>query len=397
MATGVVRYGANTDNPYEASLYGRGNVGASGFGSRRSTAPLTPQEQADAILGASTFGKSLPEWQKNLASFAELMAGANQMSESDKLAREKFEFDKMKYAAGLGSSASDILAARKFQYEQQQDAAEAARARRTLQAYQNMLSGGGYREGTDAILGMIDAEGARSAGEVNKAYQAALANIAAGYETAQGLTTQGYGALENYLRQNPNNPFADVQVSAGTAPDAMEQVLSAYGVSADPVRAQVAAEQAAAQQGAAGFQNLLGTLGGVAQQSDLSRLAELEMARTLAGQTLGTQRATYTSQAEQAQAQALAAIQSQLAQARLEQEIAAQARRQQIQDAIIAAGADPVKQDDTKKKEEDQTKPPSGESDEERRRREMLAQMVANAAAGGGTGVNLGQMLPYAI
>jgi hypothetical protein len=296
-----------------------------------------------------------------------------------------------------GMKASDALDLAKFRYQQQQDAADAARSARTLQAYQNMLSGGGYREGTDAILGMIGREGERSAGAVNKAYADALANIAAGYETAQGLTTQGYGALENYLRQNPNNPFADVQVSAGTAPDAMEQILSAYGVSADPVRAQVAAEQAAAQQGAAGFQNLLGTLGGVAQQSDLSRLAELEMARTLAGQTLGTQRATYSSQAEQARANALAQIEAQLAQSRLEQEMAAQARRQQIQDAIIAAGAEPTKQDDTKKKEEDQTKSPSGESEDERRRREMLAQMVANAAAGGGTGVNLGQMLPYAI
>jgi len=296
--------------------------------------------------------------------------------------------------SGGGMKASDALDLAKFRYQQQQDAVEAARAQRTLQAYQNMLSGGGYREGTDAILGMIGREGERSAGAVNKAYADALANIAAGYETAQGLTTQGYGALENYLRQNPNNPFADVQVSAGTAPDAMEQILSAYGVSADPVRAQVAAEQAAAQQGAAGFQNLLGTLGGVAQQSDLSRLAELEMARTLAGQTLGTQRATYSSQAEQARANALAQIEAQLAQSRLEQEMAAQARRQQIQDAIIAAGADPSG-GGTKKDES--AKDGAEGSDDERRRRELLAQMVANAAAGGGTGVNLGQMVPYAI
>lgn len=286
-----------------------------------------------------------------------------------------------------GMDASDSLALRKYQDE-------LAKEKRMIQAYQNMLSGGGYREGTDAILGMIGSEGARSSGEVEKAYQAALANIAGGYETAQGLTTQAYGALENYLRQNPNNPFANVQVSAGTAPDAMEQILSAYGVSADPVRAQVAAEQAAAQQGAAGFQNLLGTLGGVAQQADLSRLAEMEMARTLAGQTLGAQRATYSSQAEQSRAQALAQIQAQLAQARIEQEIAAQARRQQLQDAIAAAGGT-IPSGSSGGGGGD--KGAGGESDDERRRKELLAQMVANAAAGGGTGVNLGQMVPYAI
>lgn len=289
-----------------------------------------------------------------------------------------------------GPSAADRLALRKYEDE-------LAKERRTIDAYRGLLSGGGYREGTDAILGMIGAEGARSSGQVNKAYETALANIAEGYKTAEGLTGRAYGGLESYLQQNPNNPYANVQVSAGTAPDALEQLLSAYGVSAQPVQAQVAAEQQAAQQGAAGFQNLLNTLGGVAQQADLSRLAEMQMAKALAGETLGTQRATYSSQAEQARAQALAQIEAQLAQARIEQEIAAQARRQQLQDAIAAAGgAIPA----TGSSSAQTGTPPAataGESDDERRRRELLAQMVANAAAGGGTGVNLGQMVPYAI
>jgi hypothetical protein len=239
---------------------------------------------------------------------------------------------------GGGMSASDRLAQQKFDYEKQKDAAEKAQSARTLAAYQNMLSGGGYRSGIDDLLGVIEAQGKTTRGNVQKAYEDALAEIGAGYDTAQGLTTKGYGALEEFLRANPNNPYANVQVSAGTAPDAMEQLLSAYGVSAEPVRAQVAAEQAAAQQGAAGFQNLLSTLGGVAQQSDLSRLAEMEMARTLAGETLGTQRATYSSQAARGRADALAQIEAQLAQARLEQLMAANARRQQIEDVIVAAG-----------------------------------------------------------
>jgi hypothetical protein len=335
----------------------------------------------------------LQDWQKNMASFAQLMSGANQMTEADRLAREKFDFEKMKYASGLGPSSSDVLAARKFQYEMAQDRAGAEKAARTLQAYRDMLSGGGYREGTDAILGMIEAEGARSSGEVNKAYQTALANIAEGYKTAEGLTGRAYGGLESYLQQNPNNPYANVQVSSGTAPDALEQLLSAYGVSAQPVQAQVAAEQMASQQGAAGFQNLLNTLGGVAQQSDLSRMAEMQMAKALAGETLGTQRATYSSQAEQAQAQALAAIQAQLAQARIEQEIAAQNRRQQIQDAIAAAGGtvpSTAKQDDKKddqKKEDGKTEPPVvGETEDDKRRKEELARLVAMASATGNMG-----------
>jgi hypothetical protein len=233
--------------------------------------------------------------------------------------------------AGSGVSASDSLARRKYEDE-------LAKEKRQIEAYQQMLQGGGYRAGADRMLGLINEQGKVSEGAAKKAYTDALANILGGFETAQSLTGEGYGALENYLRQNPNNPYADVRVSAGQAPDAMEQILSAYGVSADPVRAQVAAEQAAAQQGAAGFQNLLNTLGASAQQSDASRLAEMMMAQNLAQTTLGQQRFGYQSQAEQAQANALAQIQAQLAQARLEQEAGVETRRQGIEDAIAAAG-----------------------------------------------------------
>lgn len=236
-----------------------------------------------------------------------------------------------RYSASSGSSFSDMLAQRKYEDEQRQQ-------RRQIEAYQQLLSGGGYRGGQERMLGMLGAEGTRAEGDVGDAYQRALANIAAGFTTAQDLTSQGYGALEQYLRANPNNPYANVQVSAGGAPDAMQNILSAYGVSAEPVLAQVAAEQQAAQQGAQGFQNLLSTLGASAQQSDASRLAEMQMAQTLAGQTLGTQRAGMQSQAEQARANALAQIRSEMAQARMQQEAAAEQRRQAIEDALIALG-----------------------------------------------------------
>ena len=250
MARGITQYGDGNRQPVDSetrrfmdprirATFGPGNT------TTQKNRKLTDQE----IL-AGFFRQGLPAAERELAG---LDSGL------------------VPFSTSTGPKASDVLAARKFEYEMQQDAAEAARAQRTLQAYQNMLSGGGYRSGSDAILGMIGAEGTRSQAAVQDAYRRALENIGAGYETAQGLTSQGYGALENYLRENQNNPFANVQVSAGTAPDAMEQLLSAYGVSADPVRAQVAAEQAAAEQGAAGFQNLLNTLGGVAQQADLSR------------------------------------------------------------------------------------------------------------------------------
>lgn len=351
------------------------------FGIRAAAGPGNTQPQ---VVGTIAAGKSAQDDIRNRATYQtnQALAGVNFPNMAD-------IFASMYGGSGGGNgiTASDALAKRKYEDE-------LAKERRTIQAYQNMLSGGGYRSGFDQLLAQIEAQGKTTSANVEDTYKRALENIGAGYETAQGLTTKAYGALEEFLRQNPNNPYANVQVSAGTAPDAMEQILSAYGVSADPVRAQVAAEQAAAEQGAAGFQNLLSTLGGAAQQADLSRLAEMQMARTLAGETLGTQRATFSSQAEQARANALAQIEAQLAQARLEQEAAALARRQSMEDAIAAAGGTIPQTGGGKKDEE--TKPPAGETEEEKRRREMLAAMVANAAAGAGTGANMGPFA-YAI
>ena len=58
----------------------------------------------------------------------------------------------------------------------------------------------------------------------------------------------------------------------------------------------------------------------------------------MAGESLAGQQAGLRAQASRAQADALSAIQAQLAQARLEQEANAIARRQSIEDAIVAAG-----------------------------------------------------------
>ena len=78
------------------------------------------------------------------------------------------------------------------------------------------------------------------------------------------------------------------------------------------MQAQVAAEQLAGQQGAGAFNSLADILNRTAQQSDASRLAEMQMAKTMAGSTLGAQRANYQAQNAQAQAQALAQLQQQL-------------------------------------------------------------------------------------
>lgn len=241
-------------------------------------------------------------------------------------------------ASRAGGGTSNTLDWAKFNYQKQQDAAEEAKAARSLAAMQQRYSSGAYGENIDKILGMIGQQGQMAETDIKNTFDRAVRNIQGGYDTALKLTGTGYQALQDYLGGAAYNPYADVSVSAGVAPDAMENILAAYGTAAEPVRAQVAAERQAAQAGAQGFQNLLNVLGGVAKSGQSSRLAEAVMARNIAETGLTEQRAGYGTAAEQAKANALAQLAQTIMSARIEEE----RRRGQLADelvnAIIAAG-----------------------------------------------------------
>jgi len=150
---------------------------------------------------------------------------------------------------------------------------------------------------------------------------------------AQGLTDQGYATLQNYLQQNPNNAYAGLQQQVQSVANPMEQFLSAYGVSGQPVQAQVAAEQLAGQQGAGAFNTLADILNRNSQQSNSSRMAEMQMAQTMANAGLGANRANYQARNAEAQAQALAQLQQQLAQ----NQFGVQQNQMQAGDAALQA------------------------------------------------------------
>jgi hypothetical protein len=139
-----------------------------------------------------------------------------------------------------------------------------------------------------------------------------MTGIDEGYGAAQGVGDDGFRALNAYLVQNPNNPYANMRAQVGSPSDAMSQYLGAYGVSDMPVQGQIQADQLQAQQGAGNFQNLIDVLSGVAQQGAGSRAAESQMAQNFFNTSLGQDRAGYRSQAENAQAQALAALQQRM-------------------------------------------------------------------------------------
>ena len=203
-------------------------------------------------------------------------------------------------AGGTGKavSASDKLARDKWEREN-------AIAIEKLRQLQDYYSTGKYNQPWDELSTLLQNQNRDSTGAIQGNYQTGMQNIGQGYDTAQGMLNTGYSALDEYLKQNPNNPYANYQSSFTPSQNAMQQYLSAYGVDQSPVNQQVAAENISGQLGADTFAALNETLSRVAQQSDLSRLAESQMGRNYGSTMLGAQRAGYEANAANVQQQAL--------------------------------------------------------------------------------------------
>tara|TARA_R110000868_G_scaffold310379_1_gene571604 strand:+ start:396 stop:1562 length:1167 start_codon:yes stop_codon:yes gene_type:complete len=234
--------------------------------------------------------------------------------------------------SGTGSAkASDALARDKFNYDKQQDALK-------LGGMQKYYDSGSANKGFDALLKMIGDQGTVSEGAVKKAYDTAITNVDQGYGAAQNLGDSGYEALNKYLTANQNDPYAGMQATVGSAPDALTQYLNAYGVSDQPVQGQIQADQLQAQQGAGNYQNLINLLSSVAQSGASSRGAESAMGQNLFNTTLGQERAGYKTRAEMAQADAMRQIQQIMYEQRMAQESARNSQMQQLAQALAAAG-----------------------------------------------------------
>lgn len=249
---------------------------------------------------------------------------------------------------GSGLSSADV-ALKELQYKMKQDALDRADALKALNKQealtasqiaqmQNQLATKGYRSNVDSILDMLSKSQTTQEGSIKGIFDKAISGIGEGYNEASTLMGQGYDILDQYLKDNPNDPYAGLRAQLAPVQNPMEQFLSAYGVSSPDVQAQVAAEQLAGQQGAGAFNTLADLLSKASQQADKSRALEALMARRGGVAGLGQQRAALVSQAEMGRAQALAQLQQQIAQAKLEQEISAENERQRIINQIIESG-----------------------------------------------------------
>ena len=232
---------------------------------------------------------------------------------------------------------------------------------------------------------MITDQGKITEAQTQSAYNTGISNVNKGYDAAKGLGTEGYDALNTYLRSNPNNPYAGMTAQTGTPADAMSQFLQAYGVNDTPVKAQVQADVLQSQQGAGNFQNLINTLGAIAQQGDASRGSESKMSQLMFDTNLGQERAGYQTQVENARTQALAALQKAMFESRFSVEQNRNAQSMALAQAIAELGG--TKSTGTSTETEPPVVPPTAAV------QQLLAEIAARQEAGTQSGGSRGNLM----
>ena len=223
-------------------------------------------------------------------------------------------------SGGSGVSASDRLARDKFEYDNST----------ALGKYQGLLdyaNNASYKPGFDALRSLLDDQNTSGTKAINDSYttrmgqiadilrtgntgvediyNTGIKNIGAGYDTASKMTSGAYDSLDEFLKNNQTNAYENYQSSYTPSQNATSSYLDAYGVSNDPVNQQVQAENISGQQGADSYAALNKILSGITQQSNLSRLAEAKLGRTGATTALSSQRAGYESNANTVRQNAL--------------------------------------------------------------------------------------------
>jgi hypothetical protein len=162
-------------------------------------------------------------------------------------------------------------------------------------------------------------------------------NVGTGYLGAQGRTTSGYNALQNYLQANPPTAFQQApQVPQTMASNDLAAYMGGQGVSTAPVDPTIAALNAAAGGGAQNYNRLLSTLGQLEQAGQQSRLAEQQMGRSGALTGLEQLYQTQTGGLQQQQLEALANLQANLTSQEIAAQQQAEAQNQAIQNALAS-------------------------------------------------------------
>jgi hypothetical protein len=246
--------------------------------------------------------------------------GAARASEAE-TAANKYALDLLKYTDQAGLDAAAL-------------ARKKAAAENQLTYLKGQLTGG---EINPELARSLEEQRAQREGYVNTEYERLLKNLGTQYGQAQTLTTEGFDALKSYLEGAPQNAFATApRATAAPAANDLAEYMASRGVEAGRVEPGLQAATAAAQGGAANYNNLLTVLAATSTQAQQSRLNEQAMAQRLAGAQLTARKAAQEGTLTTAQLQGLQTIQDQYNAAKIQLQANAIARDQALQDAIAS-------------------------------------------------------------
>ena len=254
-------------------------------------------------------------------------------------------------AAARNAATNAALAAlRQKEFEQidlpkyQASAAEAAReeaakiagAQSMRNYYEDLLRDETrFRQPTDAYLKLLGGAESTAKEAIEGQYEDLGAALEKAYNAGVTLSSQGFGALRDYLERNQPIAFAQAQRASVTPQvNLIEQYARQRGIATPGVEQAVQEANVLAAGGAQNYNNLLNLLTTLGQRAQTSRLSEAEMAGTVNAAQLRNRLLAGQTQAQQAQAAALANLTNQYNTARLQAESALLARRQSIQDAL---------------------------------------------------------------
>lgn len=246
--------------------------------------------------------------------------GAARTSEAE-TAASKYALDLLKYTDQAGLDAAAL-------------ARKKTAAANQIEYLKGQLTGG---EINPQLAASLEEQRAQREGYVNDEYKRLLANLGTQYGQAQTLTDEGFNALKTYLEGTPQNAFATApRATAAPVANDLAEYMASRGVEAGRVEPGLQAATAAAQGGAANYNNLLTVLAATSTQAQQSRLNEQAMAQRLAAAQLTARKAAQEGTLTTAQLQGLQTIQDQYNAAKIQLQANAIARDQALQDAIAS-------------------------------------------------------------
>ena len=336
---GVTKYGA-------APPGARAGAKAAGIGAPGSTTYTPPSAPAPSVAEPIDIAAAVAEAVGGLDLSGGIDWGAYGGGGSGSGGAPKSYYD----AIGAARTSEAETAGAKFaldaaKYEDQLalDAAALQRkglgAQEALKYYEAQLGGVQGGQIPEALNTTLEEQKAARDLFANTTYGNLLSRLGTRYGEAQGLTDEGFGALKTYLEGAPQNAYATApRATAAPVANDIAQYMQSQGVDAARVQPGLLAAQAAAQGGAASYNNLLTTLAATSTQANQSRLNEQAMAQRLAQATLTAQKASQEGVLDQAKIAQLNAIQEQYTASRLQLQKDSIARENALRDAIAQLG-----------------------------------------------------------